>query len=408
MVVVWSTASVNSEYVRSEAEDAADRNILVPVLIDNVKPPLAHRRRQAAILTDSFDGRDSEYRKLSAGIRAVLGNSTSAPTRDTSAPRFTRSRKFAWILPIVLLLPLMAGAIVQRDAIMTSLILNFPALFFGEPIKQEIGFTTTQDGVRIAYAKSGAGFPIVQVLSVGTHIESGQFSPVYDNEGLLRMSSKDNLFLRYDGRGTGLSQRGINDFSLDARLRDLESVVEASGLQRFGILAVSAGGQVAIAYTSLNPERVTRLVLAGALSTYQSDENAVISNQLLDLIRVGWQRPEVPRMLADMLLGPSGTETQRQVVGEMLQRANTGADLSAFYRASADIDVRDYARKIAVPTLVIQARDDNMVPPDEGRAQAALIPDARLEIVDGGHMASSASTAATRRLALEFLSTPAR
>lgn len=407
VVVVWSTSSVDSEYVRSEADEASDRNILVPVLIDDVRPPLAHRRRQAAILTGGLDAGSNEFEKLVTSIRSILGNAdTPDPAGGATYDGRYRVRRHIWPMVLGLFLLLGGSAMYYRDSIMMNLTLSAPSLFFGKPIAQQIGFATTTDGIRIAYATSGNGPPILQILSVGTHLENGQSSPIYDNEGLLAMSSRSNRFIRYDGRGTGLSDRDVgDDFSLDARLRDLDAVVDALQLDRFGVLGISAGGQAAIAYTALHPDRVTRLVLAGAASYYRFGPNGDprFTREMLDLIEVGWERPDVPRLFADNLLSPGGDEVQRRFVGEMLQRANTGSMLAAFYRASAEIDVSDYARSIRVPTLVIQASDDVIVPLDEGRIQASLIPGARLELVKGGHMSSSASTAATRRLALDFL-----
>ena len=82
------------------------------------------------------------------------------------------------------------------------------------------------------------------------------------------MSSHGHLFVRYDGRGFGLSDRDVSDFSLPARVSDLEAVVDELGLERFGLYAVSAGGPVAIAFTAKHPERVTRLVLAGTVASW--------------------------------------------------------------------------------------------------------------------------------------------
>ena len=91
MVVVWSTASVDSEYVRSEVEEGARRNVLVPVLIDDVLPPLAHRRRQAANLSEWSGERDAEYETLLSGINAVINAATRSvdrrPPTTSDSPR---------------------------------------------------------------------------------------------------------------------------------------------------------------------------------------------------------------------------------------------------------------------------------------------------------------------------------
>ena len=100
--------------------------------------------------------------------------------------------------------------------------------------------------------------------SVGLHTSSavGPVQCMTPRAGFAGLS-KNHLFVRYDGRGFGLSDRNVEDFSLDARVRDLEAVVDALGLERFALYGISAGGPTAIAYTVRHPERVSRLILAG-------------------------------------------------------------------------------------------------------------------------------------------------
>jgi pimeloyl-ACP methyl ester carboxylesterase/DNA-binding winged helix-turn-helix (wHTH) protein len=296
-------------------------------------------------------------------------------------------------------------AVFHRDTIAIALALNAPQLVFGKAIEQELGFTMSDDGTRVAYATSGAGSPVVYVLSIGTHLENGQSSPFYDNEGLLALSSRNHFFVRYDGRGFGLSDRDVADFSLEARVSDLAAVVDAVGLERFAILAASGGGPQAIAYTARHPGRVTRLVLAGTVASYhwmQGEERDSYA-QMLDLFEFAWQRPEVANLFADTLLAPDGGVLDRRFLGEMIRRAGNGRAYARFLRGGLEIDVRHDAQRISVPTLVIHGRDDIAVPLEAGRELAALIPGARFEVVEGGHMASSASTASVRRRALEFL-----
>ncbi len=85
MVVVWSAASIESEWVRSEVEEGVRRGILVPLLIDPVLPPLAHRRRQTADLSDWQGEQDGEYERLISGIRLVLAGTSIATEGDPVA-----------------------------------------------------------------------------------------------------------------------------------------------------------------------------------------------------------------------------------------------------------------------------------------------------------------------------------
>ncbi len=279
-----------------------------------------------------------------------------------------------------------------------------PALYFGDAIEQELAFVTTPDGTRIAYATSGKGPPIVQVMGGVTHLESGFNSPIYDNDGLVAMSSRDHLFVRYDSRGFGLSDRGVDDFSLQARVSDLKAVVDAIGLESFGLFAVSGGGPVGIEFTIQYPGRVTRLVLAGTMASYDwmDDSQRQGFEQVLKLVEVDWDRPYVRNMFASILLSPAGDELDRLILAEMLHRSGDGKAFAGFNRSNLQIDQSEKVKLIQVPTLVIHARNDQAVPLEAGRDIAARIPGSHLEIFEGGHMVSSGSTPAVRRRILDF------
>ena len=116
--------------------------------------------------------------------------------------------------------------------------------------------------MRIAYATSGSGPPLVRAAHWLTHLEFEWTSPIWGH--WLKELSRDHLLVRYDERGNGLSDWEVEDLSFDAWVRDLEAVVDAVGLDRFALLGVSQGGSVSIEYTVRRPERVSRLILYGA------------------------------------------------------------------------------------------------------------------------------------------------
>lgn len=297
----------------------------------------------------------------------------------------------------------LAGVLaLTRNAILAWVALNAPRVF-SHPIEQKIGFAHTSDGVRIAYATTGHGPPVVNVLGWATHIEGGFTSPLYDSAGLLPMSSANHLFVRYDGRGFGLSDRDVTDFSLDARVRDLEAVVDALHLDRFGIYAMSAGGPTAIAYVARHPERVSRLVLASTTVRIRGTENEGFGRiqRALPLFETDWQTPAVTSILVDWV-APTAPDVERRVLGEFFRRSGSGAAIAGFFAALAEIDVSEQARQIAVPTLVVHARGDQPVPIESGRALAALIPNVRFEVIEGGHLEGTGGTPEVRKRIIEF------
>jgi class 3 adenylate cyclase/pimeloyl-ACP methyl ester carboxylesterase len=337
------------------------------------------------------------FRNVSAPLPVyALAAADAEPARPAARPRRMLWAALAGVLVLA------AVAALNRSAILAWVALNAPPVF-SRPIEQKIGFARTDDGVRIAYATTGQGPAIVYVLGWATHIESGFDSPLYDAGGLLPMSSAHNLFVRYDGRGFGLSDRDVEDFSLDARVRDIEAVVDALRLDQVGIYAASAGGSAAIAYVVRHPERVNRLVLASAVASPLRSEGIDRITRSLPLFETDWQVPAVTNIMVEWLV-PDADDVRRRVFGEFMRRSASGPAVAAFFRSlHGDADVSEQARQISVPTLVVHARDDAPVPIEAGRALAALIPNARFEIVEGGHLEGTGGTPDVRARIIEFL-----
>jgi pimeloyl-ACP methyl ester carboxylesterase len=246
---------------------------------------------------------------------------------------------------------------------------------------QQLRFVTAADGTRIAVASLGNGPPLVRAAHWLSHVEHDQRSPVW--RPWLAGLSSHHTYVRYDQRGCGLSDADVHDFSLEAWVGDLEAVVDGLGLQRFPLIGMSQGGAVAIAYALRHPERVSHLVLVGAyargaLARATTEAERLESMTLINLIRVGWGRdnPAFRQVFTNLFI-PDGTPEQHQWWNELerltVSPDNAARTLEAFY----NIDVRDLAGQLHVPTLVMHSRGDARVPFDEGRQLAALIPGAR-------------------------------
>jgi pimeloyl-ACP methyl ester carboxylesterase/DNA-binding CsgD family transcriptional regulator len=248
-------------------------------------------------------------------------------------------------------------------------------------MRQEVRFCTAPDGTRLAYAVHGRGAPLVRTATWLTHLEYDWESPLWRHwlEGL----AEGHTVLRYDERGCGLSDREIEDVSLEARVADLESVIDAAGRERVVLLGISQGGPLAIAFAARHPERVSRLVLFGTFArgrlmrdpSPQDREQA----ELMDsLVRMGWGRGlPVFRRLFTTLFIPDASPEQMEWFDE-LQRVTADAETAARIRHARNLDdVTDEATRVGCPTLVVHARDDALVPFAEGRLLATLIPGAR-------------------------------
>ncbi|MFL5731792.1 MAG: alpha/beta fold hydrolase, partial [Chloroflexia bacterium] len=246
--------------------------------------------------------------------------------------------------------------------------------------KQHIHFCVTPDGVRIAYATSGKGPPLVKTAQWLTHLEYDWDSPVW-RHWLAELSS-GNTLVRYDQRGCGLSDRNVASFSHEAQLGDLEAVVDRLGLDRFPLLGLSGGGAVAVRYALRHPDRVTHLILYGTYARGRLRRPGAVAQEealmLRNIMKVGWgQNNHAFRQVYTTLFLPDGTPEQVSWFNE-LQRVSTSPENAVrLSEASWDNDLSEDAVQISVPTLVLHARQDAIVPFEEGRLLAALIPGAR-------------------------------
>ncbi len=242
--------------------------------------------------------------------------------------------------------------------------------------QQEVHFCTASDEVRIAYASAGQGVPLVKAANWLNHLEYDWHSPIWSH--LLHALAAERRLIRYDERGNGLSDWDVDDISFEAFVRDLETVVDAAGLERFSLFGISQGSAVSIAYTVRHPERVDRLILYGGFARGRARRNPEQAETLLALIRQGWGSDNPAfRQFFTSLFVPDGNPEQMQWFND-LQRITTSPENAVrIMQATGQVDISDLLPQVRVPTLVLHARNDAAVPFDEGRRLAAGIPGAR-------------------------------
>lgn len=245
--------------------------------------------------------------------------------------------------------------------------------------RQEIRFCRSSDGVQIAYAIHGSGPPLVVDSCWLSHLQYDWVSPVWRH--YLVEWGRSHSVIRFDERGHGLSDRGVEDHSLEMRLADLEAVVDDADLARFDLLAMAQGGPVAIAYAARHPERIARLAFYGSYSGQQSKDpaEAEMDDTLDALIKVGWARPDSAfRRVFTSLMIPGATEEQHAWFDELQRNATSAKTARTARRQRLAADASSLLSQIAAPTLVLHSRGDRMNDFSQARYLTSHIAGARL------------------------------
>lgn len=256
--------------------------------------------------------------------------------------------------------------------------------------RQKIQFCTAEDGVRIAYASVGKGTPIVKAANWLSHLELDWDAPIWSP--LFRELAADHNFVRYDERGNGLSDWDVDDISFDAFVTDLETVVEASGVDKFALLGISQGAAVSIEYAVRHPERVSHLILFGGYAAgwrIDADEQTIKQREaVITLTETGWgQDNPAYRQIFSSTFMPSANAEELSWFNEFQRLTTSPENGVRFLTVFSDIDVRHRLKEVKVPTLVIHSLRDLRIPADVGRDLAATIPNAEFVGLDSdGHL----------------------
>lgn len=240
------------------------------------------------------------------------------------------------------------------------------------PIRHAI----TSDGVRIAYWTLGNGLPLVYLAGgPWSHIELWQ---VLECQRWYRRLAQGRMLVRYDIRGTGRSARSVDDFSLDALVRDVEAVVEGLGLERFALFGAADAGPVAISYAARHPERVEDLILWCTWAKTADIRSARI-RAWLGLLDQDWDL--MTDTCAQIVLGWSGEigRWAAQHLRESISPETARAALDAY----GQFDVTHLLPRIQAPTLVLHRSGISWIPVNIANDLASRIPNARLAILPG-------------------------
>ena len=218
----------------------------------------------------------------------------------------------------------------------------------------------------IAYQVMGDGpTDVVFVPGMISHLDLDWDDPQYA-EWMTRLSGIGRL-IRFDKRGTGLSDRDVGESTLDERMDDIRAVLDAVGSKRCAVLAMSEGGAMAMLYTAAYPERVTHLIVFGVsycLINDPSFEPGMIQRRFsagaMEYIATNWGAGELIRVVA-----PSETPMTPELLerfGRYERAAASPRSATNHLKWQLEMDLRPVAKSIRVPTLIMHCEGDRNVP----------------------------------------------
>jgi len=248
-------------------------------------------------------------------------------------------------------------------------------------LEQRIRFCLSPDGTRIAYATAGTGPPLVKVPNWLRHLEFDWQSPVWRH--CWTELARHYPLVRADLRGGGLADWNVAALARQTRRQDLETGINARDLERFARLALAGGGPGAIADAVRHPAQVSQLVRYGSaargrLTRELTPDQREAVETFRRVIQIGWGNATPAfRQVSTTLFIPAGTPAQLDWFNDLQRSATFPGIAVRIVMADWLDDVGDLASQVAVPTLVLHAQGDAVVPFEAGRRLAALIPGAQ-------------------------------
>jgi class 3 adenylate cyclase len=253
-------------------------------------------------------------------------------------------------------------------------------------MEPRIQYAQTRDGASIAFWTAGQGPPLVYFGNlVWSHAQLEWRFP--EMRSWFERLGEGRQLVRFDPRGTGLSQRVVDGYSLEALALDLEAVVNRLRLERFALFGEVNSGQAAISYAATHPEQVSHLIIwCGFACTADTKGPQMQALEALQTTMVkDWMTYTEAR--AHMGFGWSDGESAHRYAA-FLRECTTPETAWRIYRAIDDFDVRPLLSQVTAPTLILHRRQFTFWDVDQARTLAAGIPNAQLTLVEGAEAAA--------------------
>jgi pimeloyl-ACP methyl ester carboxylesterase len=258
-------------------------------------------------------------------------------------------------------------------------------------VQHETRYARSGD-VWIAYQVAGDGpFDLVFVPPFLTHVElhwrMPSFAPV------LEALTAFCRLIRFDKRGTGMSDRVSGAPTLETRMDDARAVMDAAGSRRAAFYGGSEGAAMSVLFAATHPERTAALVLGSgyARTMWAPDypwgrtEEEYRREVERDLSLFGPREEAIEAIMARVQLDD---EREAEQWVDYFRWSGSPGAVDVLARMNKEIDVRDVLPAIRVPTLVTHRADDTVVPLEAARYMAERIPGARLLELPGRHLST--------------------
>ncbi len=331
LLVLWSPASTKSVWVRDEAAAARDLGKLVPLSLDGAVPPLGFRQFHTRDIS-----RWADRGTLPAALLADLGDATA-----TTNKRPRRS--------------------------------------------QRVRFCKASDGARLAWSSVGEGPPILKLSNWLNHLEYEWDNPLWMH--WIEALSQGHRLIRYDQRGNGMSDWDVGPPTIEQMADDVCAVADAAGVERFDLLGISQGSMIGVVFASRYPERVRRMALVNGFAagwTHAKDADYRERwEAMVTLMKTGWgQDNPAFRQLFTSLFFPHATPQQADWWNELQRVSATPDNAVMTLRLLGETNVWPLLEQVRVPTLILQSRDDHVIPFEAGRRLASGITGAQFVALD--------------------------
>lgn len=242
-----------------------------------------------------------------------------------------------------------------------------------------VQYCRSPDGVSIAHAQVGEGYPVVITGSWMTHLQEDWQNPGWGP--YIKHLARDFKLIRYDQRGNGMSDWDEVDISFERMVDDLATVIDCYDHQQVAIFGCSQAAAISAVYAARFPDRVSHLVLHGSYPRgrrRRDDPQSIAESEaLVTLIRQSWgnENPAIRQTITSLMM-PDATREEADWFNEFQRTCGPAENIARFREVFDKMNVVDLLQDIQAPTLVSHSTSDAVAPLSEGKLFASRIPGA--------------------------------